>query len=437
MDPLKTTRAAFWRRQAALTAWRHNASRALAEFLPLGLGVSIVFACALLVVRQHGGAGLRWCWFAYGAGLLAAGLVAVWRSRRDFFNLGDALVRLEWHLGLHNRLSAAAAGVGDYPAPQPASDGLRVRWRKIVPPLAGAAVLVGSAAWVPVSTTGAKFLPTAAPPAWTQTAGWIDALRKTESVQEPAVEDLRERLEQLQNQPARDWFSQSSLEAGDNLREQTAQSMESLRRDLQSALDNMEAMQRFTDQTSATEMKATRENLESALKGLEMGNLPLNRELLNQLKQADLSNLKSLTPAQIAELKRRLKEGTKVCQACLHPGEMEGKLAGLMVVKGAAVGQPGRKDERGGGVSSAPLTLNEKPTQLGTTATEAVSNADLEHASPGELLGVGKGDHPVDPAKYTGPVAGGAIASNGEGGEAVWRNDLTPKEREVLKKFFK
>ena len=106
---------------------------------------------------------------------------------------------------------------------------------------------------------------------------------------------------------------------------------------------------------------------------------------------------------------------------------------------------------RGG--STQPLSLNEKPTDLGTSAKDAVSNPgstvcsplptptvsnpDLSHALPGDTVGVGKGEHPVDPAKYTGLAAGGAISSPGTGGQTVWRDDLTPNEREVLKNFFK
>ena len=52
-------------------------------------------------------------------------------------------------------------------------------------------------------------------------------------------------------------------------------------------------------------------------------------------------------------------------------------------------------------------------------------------------MSVGKGEHQIDQSKYAGPTAAGAVASNGQGGEAVWRNDLTPREREALKRFFK
>ena len=423
--------ATFWRRRAQVTALRHNLGRVLGEFLPFCLGVSALFACVLLVVREHGRASAG-AWIAYGLGLLAAVGAALWRARGGFFTVNDALVRLEWHLGLHNRLSAAAAGVGEFPAAQDAPDGYAFRWRKVALPLAGSVALVCAAAGIPVSRHVVPYVPAAAPVAWTQTAAWIDALKKTDTLQEPALEDLRERLEQLRQQPAEDWFSQSSLEAGDSLHEQTAQSMQALQHDLRSALGNLEAMQQFTDQAPASQMQAARENLANALKGLELGNLPLNHDLLDGLRQANASSLKNLSAAQIAELKRRLGTTDGVCQACLHPGEMEGKLA--IETLTAKQGRPGGK---GGGTSSAPLNLNQKPADLGSDQTEAVSNANLDHAAPGDLMGVGKGKHEVDPTKYAGPASGGTVASNGEGGEAVWRNDLTPKEREVLKNFFK
>ena len=99
------------------------------------------------------------------------------------------------------------------------------------------------------------------------------------------------------------------------------------------------------------------------------------------------------------ELKRRLKEGAQVCQACLQPGDRRAIRRGSVLV--AAPPIKDGKIVRGG--STQPLSLNEKPTDLGTSAKDAVSNPDLSHALPGDTLGVGKGEHPVDPAKYTGP----------------------------------
>ena len=428
----------FWRRRARQTALRHNFGRVLGAFLPAGLGVSAVFACALLVIRQH--AGLEWVgWSLYGASLFACIAASIWYAGRGgFYSTADALVRLEWHLGLHNRLSAAAAGVGTFPPPQPAPDGYVFRWQKILPPLAGALGLVLAAAFIPVTQSAADFVPETPPLALSQTADWLDTLKKTDLVQEPALEDFHERLEQLRQQPARDWYSQSSLEASDNLHNQTEQSLQALQRDLRTAASSLETMERATEQTTPADAKAMADRMQEALKGLELGNLPLNRELLSQLKGLDPSAMKNLTPEQLEKLKERLKNGVKITEAMLRPakpGEKAGDPLALFAVSSSEHGQPGGT---GGGTSSSPINYREKPTQLNSTATEPVtSSSSLDHALPGDIVGVGKGEHTVDPNAYTGPTSAGAAASDGTGGEAVWRDDLTPQEREVLRNFYK
>ena len=434
-DSTAALREKFWQRRAARTALQHNLGSLLRAFLPLGVAASIAFACAVLILRRHGGVPAP-AWIVYAGGLLLCLLAAGWRARRGFFTVADARVRLDWHLGLHNRLTAAAAGVGEFPEVQPVTSPYTFRWDRIALPLAGAAAFVLAAILVPLGNAASTYKPTAQPVAWTQTTGWVDALQKQETVQDASLEDLRERLDQLRQQPAQDWYSHSSLEAGDNLRDQTAQSLAGLQRDLETALGAVGAMEKFTENTSTSEQKLAQESLGNALKGLELGTLPLNRDLLNQLKDADLSKLKSLTPAQLADLKRRLQAGTQVCKACLHPGEgKEGDEVALIAA--ASVTRRHGPGGPGGGESSAPLELQENPTDLKTTTTAPVSNPDLANALPGDLTGIQKGDHTVDPSKYAGPAVGGAIGSTGQGGEAVWRNDLTPSEREVLKRFFK
>lgn len=428
----------FWRRRARRTALRYNFGRVLGVFLSACLGVSAAFACALLVIRQHGGPN-RTAWIVYGVALLACIVVSVWYAgTRGFYPATDALVRLEWHLGLHNRLSAAAAGVGTFPPPQAAPDGYAFRWQKILPPLLAALGLVLAAALVPVTRSSADFVPETPPLALSQTADWLDTLKKANLVQEPALEDFHERLEQLRQQPARDWYSQSSLEAGDNLHGQTEQSLQALQRDLRTAASSLETMERTTEQTTPAEAKAMSDRMQEALKGLELGNLPLNRELLSQLKGLDPSPLKNLTPEELAKLEERLKNGVKITEAMLRParpGEKPGDDLALLAASSDKRGKPGGT---GGGTSSAPLDYREKPTELHSTATEPVtSSGNLDHALPGDLVGVGKGEHTVDPNVYSGPSSAGAAASDGKGGEAVWRDDLTPQEREVLRNFYK
>ena len=342
--------AIFWRRRAKWTTLRHNFGRTLSRFLPGCLGVSATFACALFVARQYGSSGQGW-WIVYGTALLLCAGTAIWLAhRRGFFTVGDAMVRLETHLGLHNRLSAAIAGVGTFPPPQLAPDGYSFRWQKIAPPLAGSLALVLIAAVVPVTRPAADFVPETPPVALARTADLLDLLKKSDLVQEPALEDFHERLEQLREQPARDWYSQSSLEAADNLRGQTEQSLQALQRDLRTAASSLETMERITEQTNPAEAGAIADRLQAALKGLELGNLPLNRELLSQLKGLDPATMKSLSPEQLASLRQRLKDGVKITEAMLRPakpGEKPGKDALALIA--AAPGDehgPARRPRR-------------------------------------------------------------------------------------------
>ncbi len=420
----------FWRRQARRTAIRHNLGWWLGAFLPAAIAVSVVFAGVLLFLRKSGTVPSDvWLWYAGSLGG-AAGF-ALLRARRRFFSVADGMVRLDVHLGLHNRLTAAAAGVGVFPPPTSARDGLAWRWEKIAAPVAASALLVCSAAVVPVSLRAGGLTPTDQPVAWTQLESWIEKLEEKNAVQPPSIDALREKLQELQNQPAREWYSHSSLEAGDSLRQQTAQSLQALQRDLQSAAAALAAIEQMGDQTSDAALKNAQSALAKALQGLELGTLPLNKELLAQLKDLDLSKLKQLSPEQLAALKERLKESKGACAECIGLGESNDEANALVAV----LAPHGGGIQRGPG--TLPLGLNEKPTELNTSGRESISNDDLSRALPGDVLGVGQGEHKIDKTLVTGPSAGGELHSAGEGGEAVWRNDVTPREREILKRFFK
>jgi hypothetical protein len=88
----------------------------------------------------------------------------------------------------------------------------------------------------------------------------------------------------------------------------------------------------------------------------------------------------------------------------------------------------------GGGGGPAPLTAK-PPTDLHSTTTDTVSNDDISRALPGEIVALSAGTHEVD-TNPPAPVTGGTITDPGRGGEAVWKDSLTPKERETVSKFF-
>ena len=89
----------------------------------------------------------------------------------------------------------------------------------------------------------------------------------------------------------------------------------------------------------------------------------------------------------------------------------------------------------GGGGGPAPLSLGEHSMQFGPGTSESVANEDVSRALPGEVVATSKGKHEAG-ENYSGLQAGGAITSEGSGGEAVWTQSLDPAERALLKRYF-
>jgi hypothetical protein len=63
-------------------------------------------------------------------------------------------------------------------------------------------------------------------------------------------------------------------------------------------------------------------------------------------------------------------------------------------------------------------------------------NQDMSKAQLGTLLNLQDGKHDVDKT-YAGPQAAGRTENQGQGGQQVWRESLTPEEKAVLKRVFK
>jgi hypothetical protein len=188
------------------------------------------------------------------------------------------------------------------------------------------------------------------------------------------------------------------------------------------------------DKLPASELEKLDAQFKEGLQGLEMGALPLNKEMMTQLKNVDLKNMKQMSAAQMAELQKKLKDGKLGCAKCLgKTGAWDKNLGEGMTALMQPQGSGGV--ERGPG--TVPLVLKDEPSQAGSTKIENVSNEDLSRAALGDPLAVLQGEHRVDQSLDKGPVEGGAIASQGEGGDAVWKDSLTPQERKVLQKYFK
>jgi len=398
-------------------------------FLPVALGITVAASIALLAARVLAPQGpqSRWMLYGWGAALALAAAACALRAARRGYTLPEALARLDEVGGLHNRLTAALAGIGPWPAARNGvRDAVRWNWPRLGVPVLIGALLLCAAALVDLPTVSIAARPTEEPVAWTQMQSLLQTLDKANIVDQPALEKLKEQVEDLRQQPRQDWYSQNSLEAGNALQQQTTQALRQLDQNLQTGGDLM-AQARQASLMSQANLQTLSNSLNAAVQGMASGNLPLNKDLAGQLRNFDPSTLRSLTPQQLQQLQQRLSQGEKVCSQCLgpnkagtHPGNQTSQMPS---------GHPG-----GGG--PADLGLKDQPEDLHTKSTQGDSNIDPTRALPAEVIAMSKGKHQVDKNAPTGPVEGGAISSAGQGGDAVWRDSLTPDEREVLQKYF-
>ena len=361
------------------------------------------------------------------------------------------LVRLEDQMGLHNALSTADKGISEWPSVPPAvqgageRSGLRWEWAWSTIPTILALLMMALAVLIPFPRfhAVANVLPPSEPGPWEQMDGWLKTLEEQDLIEEPAVEELLDKVAELRQQPEEEWFSHSSMEATDNLKESLQRDLKNLASDLNTAERNLSALENFSAEMSAEGKAALMKEYEEAVASLTSGNLALNDTLKKQLENLDPSQLSEM---KMSELSKEQLESLKnsMCKACQAIGGMEGlsKKEGMgegesleaMLARLSREGKLGR----GGitrGPGEAPLFFGEE-SDLNTNRIDAVQNQDFSRATPGDVIGTGETEHEIDETKG-GVQRGGAISSAGSGGEAVWKESLMPSEKAVLKKYFK
>jgi len=436
----------YWQKAAKQTALKANFGAWLSAFFPVLITSTLLLGIALLVLRQQR-LSPEPAWLAYGAVLLLGALLAGWMARRRFFNRKDALVQLDVAMHLHNRLTSAEAGVTPWPAP-PAQLYTGLNWnpRRILMPFCAAALIVLLAAWIPLPPPSApdKAAATEKPLAWTQLEEIAKQLSETQTVEEQSLEKLRDQLNQLAGQDPKDWFSHSSLEAGDNLREETMTSLGEMQKHLETAADALAAMEKFGDGLSQEQVQQLAQALSDALKGLENGKFALDKKTMDKLKGLNPNALKSMDPKKLAELADQLKKNAQTCSNCTGGDGNDGNKDGSGLGKKSQItdilGQKQTLGSQGygpgGGGGPAALQHKDRPTELGTKTTEELAAGDDSRATLGDALALSSGKHDMDESAGTQNASGGAIASQGQGGDIVGRENLPPKEQTVIERFF-
>lgn len=439
----------FWIRQAAGVRRRVNLAWWI-ECLsaPLLVG-SLVGAGALLLARREIPSLETPVVAAITAGtLLVLGLACLGIARRRFESTAESLVRIEASMRLRNALSAATAGVAPWPEPVKTVDaGIQWRWPRLLVPVLGSIALLAAGLAIPVSgKTPRQSAGPDQPQAWKQLEAELDLLAKEEVADESYLEETRKRLEELKAQDEEQWFSHSSLEATDSLKETHQTETRRMERELGRAEKALNALEKNAGNMAQAEKDRLMQEFDQALEGLRNGAMKPNPELLEQLKGMDLKNLGKLPPEQLQQLKDNLAKHGKCLGECqggggnewdedlLADGEGQGGCNGNGPGKEGDGEGPGKGGvSRGPGHAGGVLGNQSDPTETGKM--EALATKDLSRSVPGDLLELQDGEQEVDRSGSS-ISAGGSTEATGKGGDRVWKESLDPDEQRALKRFF-
>ncbi|MES2706954.1 MAG: hypothetical protein V4726_10170 [Verrucomicrobiota bacterium] len=445
--------SSIWEGHAARAVRRWNLAWWLQAFAPAAGVVSLAVFGTVFYARSQGR--------ELPGGLLAAGITGVyalaglgawWRVRRRFSQKADGFVRLESHLRLNNALTAAAHGVTAWPdAPPVVDDGVRFRSSWLAAPAALSVTCLLLAFLLPVPEKAAAV--TIPPPQALDRAEAILTTLEAQQVADPAaLEKAREQLDALKAQDPQEYYSHHSLEAADTLETSLQHAAGEMGRNLQTAAQSAESLEKFDSSLSPAARQQLESDFQNAVEGIKNSSLGKNEALMKQLQGMDPSKLKQLDPKQLEKMLQNLKAKGEACKNCQGQGRGDGQseaekaLNDLLNGKGKGNGDgecngegDGEEMGRGGvirGPGTGPLRFEKNESELGTSKLEMLENSDLTRTLPGDNLGTTDMEHQLDKSP-TGPSAGGGVAAPGTGGDAVWRDQLLPAERKVLRGYFK
>jgi len=415
-----------WQRQARRVAFRVNTALLLEKLLPWLAALALAAAATTVLVRTMDGM----LWPVLAAVALASIGLFCWQMRKQrgrFWSANDGLVRLEIANQLEGRLSTAKAGVAGWPNNRRAEDAYRSRWFRAAGPLFAGLAIWALAAWLPLPQDQTLTTPVAQPLAITQAEELLETLEEVEELEPESLNKFEEALDQLKSRPAEDWYSHSSLEAGESL---LANMQDSARRLADSLAGADSALGQAGQPSTSTEGQAERaaSDLREALNGMNASELRLGSGLEQALQNAGTpSGLRQLSLSQLQRLRMRINQvGTGVGNGLGQPfGEGSGE--------GEQGDGPGRGEvQRGPG--TAPLTIGER-NPLETEGVDGGLQSDLEgDVGIGDVVGTRLTAPEENEQPFS--LSQGGDASISAAAEAVNRQPVTPVERRLLQRYF-
>lgn len=463
----RSTHEAYWKSRARMVVLIINACWILS------LGVNLVTLMALLyivLVICRFGANAYWI---TALAFSISSIVALTRRIRSgtFMSWQDGLILLEDRLGLESALSSAHDGAASWPPPQkiPRLFQPRVRWL-LLPVLA-----VGTAwqvqGWPESYAVAAGEMPNRGK----ELKKTLDKIKEQKLVDPEEIEKLTQAMDDLNSQDPRNLLSHESMEAMDGLKERLDAAVDAN----QQALDKLqEAFSALKDQSTDSDSGKRREpgqKIEEALGNLSSGALPLDPQLLKQLRELSDSATEQEDSEKALQGLKDAQEafGSLNDQGKPGPGQTSGESGGgnnqgngrksgehsesRQSGNGTSDGRGGNKDgkepregkggnqtsnkgEKGsGGVSrgpgEAPLNLFEKPPAMTSQSEAELKSGNDKHDSADEVTEIiRRRPEVITPAQ---PNTDTDITTQNGTSSATWNDALTPDEEETLKQVLK
>ncbi len=418
-----------WMKRAGRLVRRVNAALVFEKWIP-GVVIVLVLASAMVLLFRSLELSLLWVWWGAGGLALIWGGVLAWCLRGRFWGIADGLERLDFDQQLNGQLVAAADGIREWPSYSEESR-VVLRWKagRLAGPMLLALAILFAGIWVPLpERTRAQAAPTAPPLAWQETAELMEQLQESEILDPDSLDPFEEALAQLSERPPKEWYSHSSLEAGESL-------LADLRGNVGSLADSLAAAEQALSHAEAGVGEAAAMDLREALRGMEASRLGISQEMAEALRSLARSDgLRQISAAELKRLKIELGEACEGMGACLGNGlgEGKGRLAGFGEGEGDG-DEPGR-----GGVTRGPGTAPLAVGDLNRVPAPGVELGLESDLSPETGLGEIVETRLTAPESEIAPFEiqqGGAVRIE-SGAEAVQRRPVTPAEQQILKRYF-
>ncbi|MGJ8641577.1 MAG: hypothetical protein ACSHYA_19455 [Opitutaceae bacterium] len=417
----------------------------LERLLPGVIAVNLIGCCLVVYLRGQEMSVQGSLWLVLGC-VAVLGVVLALRLRRRAFSVFAALLRLETAMRLDNQLTTAHEGVVAWPSPQKIPSSLFVlRWQRPLLANLGSWLLLFAAYVMPLQNHQEDPLSAnpSPPVALAEVEDWIDQLQEEMIVEESALQELQEAVDDLKSRPSDEWYTAGALEAADSLNEQFSKALSSLAHELQTSSALLAGIQNLPDTVSPEQLNRLSEVYNESVDNLEAGSLPLSSEMLDMMKQLDFNQLGSVGSDTLEQLQARSELLSQAAQLMsdLSPEEKQRLEEYYKSLKeGMCEGGPSERMVPGGigrGRDDADMSYSQYRSPDGTHLTEAVSNSDVSQAAIADTIRTSISQQREGKNAFSGASAGGGVSSTGEGGDAVWVDRLTPAERKVLQNYFK